>query len=194
MVRSITVTTLQLRIHRVFRDLTYFTNSVLQTYIRSYYSLSWSFFSFHGTRRFHDHAHNVPYPVPNKYNPHPHVPSPESKRSLCSDYATGGRPTGPGVSFKIGCTSLRASCSVRAAGPSTWGLDGRDLTLTTHLHLMPKLIMHGAVSPFPRMLPWLAQGQLYPYLRVLFVSYFNVIYPSTPVSRKWSRISSVLTK
>jgi len=96
MVRSITVTTLQLRIHRVFRDLTYFTNSIMQTYIRSYYSLSWSFCSFHGTRRFHDNAHNIPDPVLNKYNPHPHVPSPESTRSLCSDYATGGRPAWPG--------------------------------------------------------------------------------------------------
>ena len=149
----------------MFRDLTYFTNSVMQTYIRSYYSLSWSFCSFYGTRRFHDHAHSVPYPVPNKYNPHPHVPIAESTRSLCSDCATDGHLAGPGDSPKTYRPAVGPSeppVPSEPRGPFPRGLDGRSVKLTTHLHLMPKLRMYGTISPLPHMLPLLAQGQLYP--------------------------------
>ena len=88
---------------------------------------------------------SVLYPVPNKYNPHPLVPSPDSIRSLCSDSSMGRRPAGPRRfiwDILTGCRSLRAFCSVRAAGLFPWGLGGRGVKLPTHLRLMPKLRMH----------------------------------------------------
>jgi hypothetical protein len=74
-------------------------------------------------------------------------------------------------------------------GPFSWGQSSRDVRLTTHLHLVPRSRMRGAIPPIPRyvFMVWCSvkkkeQGQI-------FLNFYFFLQLLVPVTRNCSKLN-----
>ena len=76
----------------------------------------------------------------------------------------GPRDFYPLHNFETGFGASPAS-SLVGTGGSARGLSGRGVRQATYLHLVPRLIMSGGLSPLPYMPSWRVQGQVLRFIQ-----------------------------